>query len=146
MCSVCVCVCVGVCACMSLCVCVCDEMSVSIHFCKRSGLLQDRAPQIIYYYYYYSLSVQLLLMFLHISELNQGSSCCPKAAVTELGYPLSKSKGAIPTCLTLCPTVSQTHSVPVPLCPKPIVYQPSWVPVPQCPKLEVYQSPCVQNS
>ena len=34
-----VCVCVFVCGCV--CVCVSDEMSVSLCFCKFSGLLQD---------------------------------------------------------------------------------------------------------
>ena len=36
-----VCVCVCVCACA--CVYVCDEMSFSLHLCKRSGLLRDGA-------------------------------------------------------------------------------------------------------
>ena len=37
-----VCVCLSVCARAS--VCVCDKMSVSLYFCKHSGLLQDGAP------------------------------------------------------------------------------------------------------
>ena len=156
--SVCVCLCVCTCVCISVCVhmcvyvcvhmraCVraCDEMSVSFYLCKHSGLLQVGVPQIIYYYYS-SLSVQLLLMFLHISELNQGLSHCPNTVVTELGCPLSKS-----TRPSVCISLS------VPLCPKPKVYQPPWVPLPSCPKprvpvpfcpkLMMYQSPCIQNS
>ena len=30
---------------------MCDEMNVSLCLCKRSGLLRDGAPQIIYYCY-----------------------------------------------------------------------------------------------
>ena len=32
----------------AMCVCLRDEMSVSLYLCKRSGLLQDEVPQIIY--------------------------------------------------------------------------------------------------
>ena len=49
------CGCVGGCARASGCVCVCgwvgDEISVALCLCKRSGLLRDGTPYVIYYYY-----------------------------------------------------------------------------------------------
>ena len=40
--------------CVCVCVCVCKKMSVSLRFCKRSGLLRDGGPPnntVLYDYY-----------------------------------------------------------------------------------------------